>query len=244
MKKYSSHDSTSYTLGMSLTIEALKGKPESVLEVYLSKKVHHNEHLDLLYTLCQKHRVPIIEDESVFEKLSLKENCYAIAVFKKFETKIQGNDHIVLYNFKEEGSLGTTIRSAISFDHHDLILIHPEVDLFDPRVIRSSMGAIFHSNIEVFDSLEAYKGAYPNQNHYPILKKGSVELKKVSFKTPFSLLISDEYNALSKYYEDGIYLAHQHFDEISLATLAALSLHHAYHHQSVDGNYIFDKVQK
>ena len=37
---------------MSLTIEALKGIGNKVVKIYLSKKVHHNEHLDLLNKLA------------------------------------------------------------------------------------------------------------------------------------------------------------------------------------------------
>ena len=92
------------------------------------------------------------------------------------------NKHIVLYDFNDFGELGTIVRSAAAFDFHDIVLIAPQVDYFDPRVIRASMGAIFHMNVAVYDSLKAYQQDY----ELPLLpfvsdcKKELRELKPLS----------------------------------------------------------------
>ena len=44
----------------------------------------------------------------------------------------------------------------LGFNYYNLAIIRPGVDVFDPRVLRASMGAMFHLNIEYFDSFEDY----------------------------------------------------------------------------------------
>ena len=51
MNKYCIDDNTSYCLGMSLTIEALKHNPKDIIAVYLSLKANKNEQLSYLLDL-------------------------------------------------------------------------------------------------------------------------------------------------------------------------------------------------
>jgi TrmH family RNA methyltransferase len=59
------------------------------------------------------------------------------------------------------GNLGSLIRSANAFGV-DLFITHGHcVDLFEPKVIRSSLGAIFHTpvaHVESFDELSLFLG--------------------------------------------------------------------------------------
>ena len=87
MNRYSKEDRTSYALGMSLTIEALKHKSEYVEKVILSDKALKNEQFSYLLSLCEKNRIETVYDDRLIEKLSVKENCYCIGVFRKFYTE-------------------------------------------------------------------------------------------------------------------------------------------------------------
>ena len=53
MNKYSSNDSLTYVLGISLVVEALKHKPKEIKEIYLSSNVIHNLEYDSLISLCE-----------------------------------------------------------------------------------------------------------------------------------------------------------------------------------------------
>lgn len=227
IKKYNSYFSYSYTLGMSLTIEALKGIGNKVELIILSTKVHQNDHLQELYRLAKELNVEVVVDDKIIANLSIKENCYCIGVFKKFDRALSGKDHVVLYNFKDEGSLGTTLRSAISFDFHDIVLIANEVDLFSPRTVRASMGAIFHTNIVLYDSLKAYLKDYPRQNICPIVSAGE-ELKKAKITSPYSVILPFDIDDLSKVYPSGIYLKHRQDDILGLEAQSTIVLHELY----------------
>ncbi len=223
LKKYSTSSKYSYTLGMSLTIEALKGIGDKVVKIYLSKKVHHNEHLDLLIKLANDYGVEIIEDDKLISSLSIKENCYCIGVFEKFKKELVSREHIVLMNYQDEGILGTTLRSAISFDSHDIILINNDVDIFSPRTVRASMGAIFHCNIANYSSIDEYLKNYDGKNLYVLKDHEGEKLKEVSFKSPYSIFISckdlDIKNAHS------IYINHRQDENLSWEIKSTILLH-------------------
>lgn len=61
---------------------------------------------------------------------------------------------IYLYQVQDPGNLGTIIRSLAWFGRFRLILSPDSVDPFNPKVVRASMGAIFHLPIELDVSLD------------------------------------------------------------------------------------------
>ncbi len=56
---------------------------------------------------------------------------------------------IYLYEVQDPGNLGTILRSLAWFGHFRLLLSPNSVDPYNPKVVRSSMGAIFHLPIEL-----------------------------------------------------------------------------------------------
>ena len=229
MEKYKSSDTHSYALGTSLTIEALKHVPEQIEAVYLSEKVIKNEQLSYLLDLCHQNNIEPVYDESVIEKLSLKENCYCIGVFKKFYKELNSNKHIVLYKFDDFGELGTILRSAVSFDFNDIVLVDSDIDYFDPRCIRASMGSIFHVNIIRFDDIMDYLNAYPENFVYPFVPHGGHELKELKVYEPYSVIIPQKYHGLDPIFKEGYYLKHSNMDEISLSSLSSIVFSYIYH---------------
>lgn len=228
MENYKSTDSYSYILGISLTIEALKKVPLYIEKVYICSKLIKNDQYDKLLNLTNKYNIPVIEDDRVIEKLSIKENCYGIGVFKKFYHDLKTEKHIVLYKFSDFGELGTIFRSAVSFDFKDIILIDAKIDYFDPRVVRASMGSIFHLNIKEYKNIDAYLKDYDKQNIYPFVSFGSKELKTLVLERPYSLIIPQNYYDLDNIFKDGYYLKHQGFDDISLSSLSSIVFNYCY----------------
>ncbi len=233
MKRYEKNDEISYSLGMSLTIEALKHRPGSMIEVILSDKANKNSQFSYLLSLCEKNHVPYRYDERDIERLSVKENCYCIGVFRKFYSDLETDTHILLYGFNDFGELGTVLRSSVCFDFHDIVLISSDIDRFDPRCIRASMGSIFHCNIIHFPDLEDYIKKYPAQRIYPFTSNGSRELSSVHFEGPYSLLISQGYDSLDDLFKDGIILDHRDLQEISLSIRSSIILEKAYDEKRV-----------
>jgi len=76
-----------------------------------------------------------------------------MGVCSKLEKKEIGNKILILDNIQDPGNLGTIIRSAVAFNIDTIILGKDCVDLYNPKVIRSTQGLIFHINIIVEDLL-------------------------------------------------------------------------------------------
>lgn len=239
MERYDINSKTSYILGISLIVEALKEVPEMVNKVYLSSKANKNKELDLLISLCNDKSIEIEENDLIIDKLSLKENCYGIGIFKKYSKGLETNKHLVLYGFNSEGDLGTILRSAVSFDYKDIVIVNSDIDIYSPKVIRASMGSFFHLNIKQYASIDDYFKEY-SYNIYPFTADGSRELSAITFKKPYSIIIPQNYHDLDERFLESYYLKHKS-EDIALSSLASIILNYAYH-QNVNDTSISGKA--
>lgn len=192
LKRYQKDFEYSYALGTFATKELLLHRPHDVIEVILSSDVKQQSLVEELKGLCTQHSIHFEVNDSVIDRLSVKENCYAIGVFRKYETDLQpGTNHLVLYHPSDMGNLGTIIRTMIGLSFHNLVIIKPAADIFDPKVVRATMGALFQMNFVHFDTLEDYFHTYP-RNYFIFDIKGATDLPKVKFTEPFSLIFGNE----------------------------------------------------
>ena len=220
MKKYSISSNTTYILGISLIIEALKKKPNEIIRIYLSSDVNKNKDFDILMNLCDKYNIECITDDKVISNISTKENCYGIAEINKFKSNLSSNTHIILDSFNDEGELGTIIRSLASFDFENLVLINSNIDIYNPKVIRSSMGGYFHINITKYISLDEYSKLY-NNRIITIGLKGNKELKDLKLNVDSAILISKNTDA-------DYYISHLNGSDINDSSLCTIVLNHLF----------------
>lgn len=189
----------SYTLGTTLTIELLKKKPENVIIVYLHSSLS-GEGGDEIISLCKKNSIPYETNNKVFQLLSQKENCYAIGVFKPFTCNLDvTRDHMVLVNPSNSGNLGTIMRSMCGFGIKNLAIISPAVDVFDPKTVRSSMGALFDINFVYYNSFQDYQKEQPtSRTLYPFMLQAKESLSSIGFSHPASLIMGNESSGLPR----------------------------------------------
>ena len=74
----------------------------------------------------------------------------------------------MLCQISDAGNAGTALRSLIGFGIHDVALVRPCVDVFDPHVLRASMGAFFKMRVRTFDTFEDYRALYPDRPPVPV----------------------------------------------------------------------------
>jgi len=60
---------------------------------------------------------------------------------------------VALENISDPGNIGTIIRTCDWFGIKDLIISSNSVDIYNPKVIRSTMGSIFHVQIHITDNI-------------------------------------------------------------------------------------------
>ena len=230
MKVYKKGDETSYTLGVFPTIELLKTRPENVLRVVVHSSIEKNKGYPLIQELCQKHHIHIDIHDKTIDKLSPKNNCFAIGVFRVYQSDLENGNHVVLVNPMDMGNMGTIMRTMLGFHYFNLVIIRPAVDIFDPKVIRASMGAIFHLNIRYYDDFQTYYENYKNREFYPLMLKGAKNIHQVSTSQVHSLVFGNESHGLDDSYLNygqSVFIPHsQDIDSLNLSMALGLTLFH------------------
>lgn len=101
-----------------------------------------------------------LTSDSVFERMSDTVNPQGIvAVCHKFKYDIESAFDkknplfVILENLQDPGNLGTIIRTADAAGADGIFLSKGSVDLYNPKVVRASMGSVFHlpiyTNVDV-----------------------------------------------------------------------------------------------
>ena len=90
------------------------------------------------------------------------------------------------------------MRSLLGFGVRDVALIRPCVDVFDPHVLRASMGAFFKLRVRTYDNFDDYRAEHPERPLYPFMLDGARPLDDVAreAKAPFSLVFGNEQTGL------------------------------------------------
>jgi len=111
-----------------------------------------------------------------------------------------GGKFIALENLQDPGNIGTVIRTAEAFGLDGVCLIGNCVDIYSPKVLRSTMGTIFSMPIYFFfDANEAKKDfiKYNIKSYGAVLDIGAKELSKHKLEDNCVCLIGNEANGLS-----------------------------------------------
>lgn len=136
-KKYRDSTNTFLVEGKHLVLESYKAG--LVKELILEKNCLFPLNVDTLYVT-----------KDIIQKLSSLESPSDVmaVVYKKKELPI-GEKILILDDIQDPGNLGTIIRSAVAFGVDTIVLSPKTVDLYNPKVLRSTQGMIFHLNILV-----------------------------------------------------------------------------------------------
>ena len=229
VKRYKKEENESYTLGTTLTIELLKNKPEKVKIVLLHSHIDGSG-AEEIKSICAQKNIPYETNDKAFNILSQKENCFSIGIFEKFTDDIEKEkDHLVLVNPSNSGNLGTIMRTALGFGVKDIAIITPSVDVFDPKTVRSSMGAIFGLRISHFPTFDEYLSTVSKRNVYPFMLKAKYSLSQAKFVSPASLVFGNESSGLpDEYLKKGepIIINHgKEIDSLNLPTAVGIALY-------------------
>ena len=151
-----------------------------ILAIKASAPIIGTEGAQRLTELAAKLHVRVEEADRALSRISGKENCFAAAVFEKFDDPLNdAKPHVVLHNPSDCGNVGTILRTALGFGVEDVALVRPCVDVFDPRVVRASMGSMFQLRIHTYDDFAAYEADHPERPLFPFMLDGSRSLPDV-----------------------------------------------------------------
>jgi TrmH family RNA methyltransferase len=90
------------------------------------------------------------------------------------------------------------MRSLLGFGIRDVAFVRPCVDVFDPHVLRASMGSFFKLRVRTYDSFDDYRADFPDRPLYPFMLDGAQPLDAVASRArpPFSLVFGNEQTGL------------------------------------------------
>ena len=189
----------SYAPGLFPSLECMTKRPEIVRRLLISSKGQDSEGVKKLAALAEEKRIRIEIADKALGRISGKENCFAAAVFEKQPRPLNASgDHAVLHHISDQGNLGTILRTALGFGYHDVSIIRPAADVYDPKVVRASMGAIFSLRVTEYDDFDVYRQEFPNHAAYPFMLDSSVQMDDAAAKAarPCALIFGNEGSGL------------------------------------------------
>lgn len=226
IKPYQKDSDYSYTEGFFPTFEMLHHKRDQLICVYVATDALNSEGYQKIAALLPQNK--IIVSDKVFNIVKSKENAHVLGVFHKFSDTLHPEEnHLVMVNPSDMGNLGNAMRTLLAFGFHDLALITPCADPFNPKTVRASMGAIFKIRIELFSSFQEYIQRYPRA-FYPFVLDTSTPLKDVTFQKPCSLVFGNEATGLpqSIHNENNVRIEQSdEVDSLNLTTSIAVALY-------------------
>lgn len=232
-KRYRKDDPVSYSLGITLTFELLRYKTEYVNTVYVHSTMKEGDTYNKLRTICREAGIPIRQTDKIFHVLSQKENCYVIGEFRKFPGKLEKDaSHIVLVSPSNAGNMGTIMRSALGFELNQMAIVRPAVDVFDPKVVRASMGAVFSTEFQYFDSFDEYLEQFGKRELYPFMLQAQITLPEISPSGTYSLIFGNEATGLPEEFLDigtSVIIPHsKRIDSLNLPIAASIAMYAAH----------------
>lgn len=223
LKSYKKNYEYSYTFGMFPTVELIKSKPSSIIKVFVSSNFKSDTSSLNIFEICNQYNIKTEINDKQFNRIGAKENCYVIGVFNKYECELDlSKSHVVLVNPSNMGNMGTIIRTLTGFGITDLAIISPGADIFDPKVIRASMGAVFRINFTYFDKFNDYYELIKNHKIYTFMLDGEKSLKDVKHdhNDKFVLIFGNEATGLDKsFLKIGTSVVIKHTDNIDSLNL-------------------------
>jgi RNA methyltransferase, TrmH family len=231
MKKYKKSFTYSYSIGVFPTLELLSTHPDKVTRVLISSRGGKNEGLNKILDICRDKKIKTEEADGLIRKISESENCYAIGVFDKYSSQLENSNHLVLVYPSDKGNLGTIVRTMLAFGVKNLAIIRPAIDIFDQKVIRASMGAVFKVNFTYFDSFIEYQAQFKN-SIYAFVTDTKNYLPSVKFSQPFSLVFGNEGAGLGNEFKligTSVKIPQSsEVDSLNLSVAVAISLYEAF----------------
>lgn len=165
-----------------------------------------SEYPDLLSEIKNDIRIKITDN--VFKKLAYRENSDGLIAIIKVETKSLNDIHlpanpfiIILEAVEKPGNLGAILRTADAAGASAVIICDPNTDLYNPNVIRSSIGCIFTVQTAVSSSEDTLiwlkeKGI----TSYAAELKASDWYHNYDYKRPSAIIMGTEADGLTGFW--------------------------------------------
>ena len=191
--------------GVRLCEETLKN--ECCVEYLLFSESALSKYNDIISELKIKSKKNLCLDDRVFSALSDTKTPQGVMCVVKtldknthFDKIIQNGIVLALDCIQDPSNLGTILRSADALGISGVVLSHDCCDIYSPKVVRGSMGAVFRIPFCITDNLESFIDEFNSfgTSYACVLDESAVVLNDVNFNKPVLSVIGNEGNGISK----------------------------------------------
>ena len=188
-KKYRDENNEYIIEGIKLIKEAIQEKAK-IKQIIICEDCEKNLEIDkeLIYEIAKENCIYVTK--KIFESITDVTNPQGIlAIIEKNNIEVQINNNIQEINLKEDiivaldgvqdpGNLGTILRTVDSIGLTQILVSKDTADSYNPKVVRSTMGAIFRIKIIECENLE---------NTLKMLKEKKFSILATSLQTKNSI---------------------------------------------------------
>ncbi len=181
---------------------AVKGGYEIETILICTDLVQHYENLNI-----QKSDHQLIEiSKEVYQKLAYRDTTEGILAIAKTKSlslsnlKLSKNPLILVgESLEKPGNVGAILRTADAANVDAVIIANPKSDLYNPNIVRSSVGCLFTRQIAMGTTEEVIVYLKANNiNIYSATLQDSTEYHTQDFTTPTALVVGTEATGLSE----------------------------------------------
>ncbi len=185
---------------------AIKGKYEIETVLFLPELVTEKQ-----LTKLSNNRIELIEiSKEVYQKLAYRdttEGVLAIAKTKSLELsdlKLPENPLIVVMEAIEKpGNIGAVLRTCDAANVDAVIIANPKTDLYNPNIVRSSVGCLFTNQIATASTEDVIAYLIQNNiNFYSATLQNSTAYHTQNFTLPTALVVGTEATGLSQLWRE------------------------------------------
>ena len=200
-----------------------------------------------LLEMFHKRNIPLYElSERAFNKISYRDRpdgLFAIGqmqehAFAKFQPVSDGL-YLAMEKIEKPGNLGSMLRTCDAAGIHGVFILDPQTDIYNPNVVRSSVGTLFSLPLYVGTSSEAI--ALFQKHDIKIaaaLCNGSKRYTACSLKGPTVIVMGCEQSGLEPQWNQHADLAlsipmHGISDSLNVSTAASILIYEAVRQRSL-----------
>ena len=225
--------------GTKLILDAFKHKQNIKKIIYSNKNNQFNE----IRKYAKKNNV-IMElcSNKDAERISDTKNSQQIFALLKYQPLIKlninknilNNKIIILDGVSDPGNMGTILRTCSWFGIYDVILSNNSVEFYNPKTVRSGMGAHFHMQNIYQDKIENVI-TYLKKYKYEVLAANlnGINIKEYKLRDKnWALIVGNEANGLSEISSKNAQLIHiegeKTMESLNVAEATSIVIHYLY----------------
>lgn len=173
---------------------------KEVINIIVSKKIINDNFFNFLQKNSAKDKFIFVSDK-IYNKICYRENSGGALIYFRYninKNKISTcNELIVLDNLEKPGNIGAIIRTGVCFGLKNYVFYNE--DIYNPNIIRASLGGIFLSKTFVYKNTTDLIVALEKNNYTVYIShlNGKKFLDNNSFEKKFAIVLGSENKGVS-----------------------------------------------